>query len=781
MTNKTNLSFLLLLMIITSTFTGFISALTISPQPENLDFNTNITSDKIFISKWGGISTITIEKPTINDFTDFTIETTNDPNGIEMNIILNSIPPINTFSYPLTLKNVNFYYQPPFDSKDYPTNWIVNSTHVYDDKGILIENRPINVVGSYAVYGIYKDNDFGTGKITHIYRPLIWDSEGKHTWGDLNYSNNTLTVTVDQKWLESAKYPVTVDPAFGNTNAGASSFSVVSSDYLYGCEVTTPATTTMSMVQMVAYVKRASGTGAFKAGLWANTDGGANVVLSSASETVPGDDTFSWKAAVVAPFAVTPSTTYQIAIIGSTAILQVAYDDGAGVGHRDIGNSYASPTVFDWSSDNTYLLSLYAVYNIQTATITDMDDTDNLYAMKKYYTFSIDIYNYEGATDIKEISIRGAQGASVRWSVAVTGLNAATGYAYTSGIDVDTASCTFTETGNVGTLVLKIRFHWDITNEENCELEVWSKDVDDNEIAWEVVQSDYFDVITRLTSYQFGSNLTNPTLGATITMSGYIRYCTTYNGLTSSSSYPPDAQFTSVEIHDNEDNVAGTDIAIVNGFFSADVIAAAVVQTTPYHIYLNLVPNYVDGDAPDGDIVYIYTRSDFYFSDLLDQVFNLFGIPNIVTTVSGMIVAIGTRFVESTVMILSSISTIATMVFNFSVFFFDWTSRMATFILNVAEIVINVFNGTQTGIGTIIDWWTILNINTLITVIPLFLFIYWLSSLDERVKTQGQSILVVAYNDLQIFYGIFSILTNFAWTIFNFVYGTARGLLDLIL
>ena len=83
--------------------------------------------------------------------------------------------------------------------------------------------RPEDVVGSYAVYHatcgqMHKAEDaekYQTGKAFHIYRPKVVDANGDWVWGELSLEGETLSITIDQAWLDSAVYPVRVDPTFG--------------------------------------------------------------------------------------------------------------------------------------------------------------------------------------------------------------------------------------------------------------------------------------------------------------------------------------------------------------------------------------------------------------------------------------------------------------------------------------------------------------------------------------------------------------------------------------
>jgi hypothetical protein len=75
--------------------------------------------------------------------------------------------------------------------------------------------------GSYAVYKKETLIGEGTGKLCHIHRPEIIDARGRRCWGELAVAGNELRITIPQKWLEEAKYPVIVDPTIGTTTAGA--------------------------------------------------------------------------------------------------------------------------------------------------------------------------------------------------------------------------------------------------------------------------------------------------------------------------------------------------------------------------------------------------------------------------------------------------------------------------------------------------------------------------------------------------------------------------------
>jgi hypothetical protein len=149
--------------------------------------------------------------------------------GLELEFVLSAKPNSNSINIPFSKENITLLYQPPlteeFKQEDCE---IWTSTHIKLENGIEFF-RPENVVGSYAVYHSSKRNNmYKTGKICHIFRPKLIDADGKTAWAEFNRDaneTNVLTITLPQAFLDSARYPVTVDPTFGKTSIGASSNS----------------------------------------------------------------------------------------------------------------------------------------------------------------------------------------------------------------------------------------------------------------------------------------------------------------------------------------------------------------------------------------------------------------------------------------------------------------------------------------------------------------------------------------------------------------------------
>lgn len=137
--------------------------------------------------------------------------------GMEFELLLKEKPDSNIFRFSIDTKQLDFCYQPPLDPKE----------------GFRAES----IVGSYAVYHKDKTGDFSqlgghnylAGKVTHIYRPKIFDSTDKWVWGELNIDtiNSELTITCPQSFIDDGVYPLLVDPTFGYTTIGASNSGIL--------------------------------------------------------------------------------------------------------------------------------------------------------------------------------------------------------------------------------------------------------------------------------------------------------------------------------------------------------------------------------------------------------------------------------------------------------------------------------------------------------------------------------------------------------------------------
>lgn len=272
--------------------------------------------------------------------------------GFEFEWVLPSKPSTNVFTTTIQTKGLNFFYQPKLTAMEVS----------------LGDERPDNVIGSYAVYHKTKGGmnnasgkEYKTGKAFHIYRPEAVDADGNREWCELNINESSghLTVTVPQTFLDNATYPVVVDPTFGNTSIGASRNSTAANNVQGGYFTITESG---DVTKLTAYGEDSSGTTNTK-GLIVENSSPYNIVTNAVSNVVNVSTTTSWRdyAFSTSP-SLTASTSYGMGILTESNYNRAYFDDFSGSGFYDSSNSYASPAALSAPSSNSRLYSIYATY-----------------------------------------------------------------------------------------------------------------------------------------------------------------------------------------------------------------------------------------------------------------------------------------------------------------------------------------------------------------------------------------------------------------------------------
>jgi len=405
---------------------------------------------------------------------------------------------------------------------------------------------------------------------------------------------------------------------------------------------------------------------------------------------------------------------------------------------------------------------------ITSLTITNMDNIDNCYAMKKYYTFKAVVDNVDGPTNIEKIYIQIKNGTEVVGEFRATNLTGTPEWAIQTGagvFDLDTSSCSWAENGDEGIATFEIRVEWDITQYDDMDLEAHVEDAGGGYANFTNMQTDYVDLINRLVTHEFGSNTSSAEINTPIQIFGSVRYSTTTDGNISSASYPPNDEFTSVTIKNDQDEIEATDTTITNGNFNVTFNSNLIIGTTYYYAWLDLLADYVDGPAADGDLVFVTTTTEFYLSWLIDNAFNFFGIGNYLSQVYIYGSALGTYFAESISNLLLLIVQQFRIALGIFGFFVDWYTRMVSLVIQIGEIITGLIDGTgdvTSGLGNL---WNYFDVYTWLDVIPLFFFIWWVESIARRGRVQGE--ISVFLGDIQTvmnitswFISMFSLVVN---------------------
>lgn len=225
-------------------------------------------------------------------------------------------------------------------------------------------------MGSFAVYHKNKrdynlgETNYGAGKIFHIYRPLILDDSGNKTWGEMSYENGKLKVVVPQDFLDKAVYPVTVDPTFGYTSAGAST-NDFGGNVLYAKANSTPASNG-TLTSMSIYGKINTGIPNFNPALYSNSSNAPSTRLAfvDSGGTNYGSSS-SWITTNINYSGITSGAQYWLGFKSGAVGPLVNYDSGGtGTLHYGSGASW-NTTADDIGNEIEYIL--YATYTASSS------------------------------------------------------------------------------------------------------------------------------------------------------------------------------------------------------------------------------------------------------------------------------------------------------------------------------------------------------------------------------------------------------------------------------
>ena len=264
----------------------------------------------------------------------------------EFEVILHSKPASNQIILDIETRGLVFYYQPALTVEE-----IANG-----------DTRPDNIVGSYAVYHDSKrNNQYKTGKAFHIPRPQPIDADEKTVWADLLIENGQMIVTIPQKFLDEAVYPVrhATGATFGFTGTGNTGITV-GLDFIFGSGTMFNPGISGVAISMSAYISD-NGEG-FKMGLYDSDD---NLVGNTTE--VDALAALSW---VTANFTSDPnvsSNTYYRAVVWSDENMTLRGDASGGKQVFEAiayGNPWPDPA--SWTEAGTS--RIYSIYTTYTPT-----------------------------------------------------------------------------------------------------------------------------------------------------------------------------------------------------------------------------------------------------------------------------------------------------------------------------------------------------------------------------------------------------------------------------
>lgn len=290
-------------------------------------------------------------------------------NGYEYEIIFYSNPLINEIIIPIDLTNFVLYYQPPLyeeyiESYDLKQIDFLNSTHAIFNKTV-IDYRPLNVVGSYAVYHSSKrGNEYTTGKAYHLFTNQFIDAKGNTVY--VPYNSNAqetkqLVVEIPKEFMDKAVYPVTFAPTFGKTDIGGSEWSK-SIDRQIACKYSLTET---GIIESVSAYIGCTPTGNVRGGLYDDSGSNTPLNLEAYSDGHSIDVSFEWELFTFLSTVQEDASSYWLAVQNQQPI-GFKYDSGASGQTNYYYSPYADGFDSVWGSGTgeARALSIYATYEL---------------------------------------------------------------------------------------------------------------------------------------------------------------------------------------------------------------------------------------------------------------------------------------------------------------------------------------------------------------------------------------------------------------------------------
>ena len=153
-----------------------------------------------------------------NDDTDIFYEN----NGmLKWDIEFSKLPKSLTFDWDIVCSpGIVFYKQTTLTEE-----WTRNNSGMTLEEYLASHQRPENVVNSFAIFCSKANNKYKTGKLGHIYRPLLVDAAMRTAYADIDIISNILRITLPTVFMKTATYPVTLDPILGYDTIGGSSYA----------------------------------------------------------------------------------------------------------------------------------------------------------------------------------------------------------------------------------------------------------------------------------------------------------------------------------------------------------------------------------------------------------------------------------------------------------------------------------------------------------------------------------------------------------------------------
>lgn len=286
--------------------------------------------------------------------------------GFEIEVVLQQKPSYNEFVFTIDgYENLEFFYQQPLTEEPVDGE-TCTEIECKNAAGDVTRQRAENIIGSYAVYHKEKrghvigETNYGTGKAFHIYRPKAIDAEGREQWAELVYINGALIVEVPQEFLDTATYPVRVDPTFGKTTIGASTVNT-GGPVIIGSDAVAPENGILTSVSHYRVTPATEG-----AGVYSSSGGLPSALLTTDTGNISVTGPAAWYTQTVTPAVISAGTTYWLMTFTPSNTVMY-FDSETNGGRFQIATFETWPDPASTSAYNGRF-SIYATYDLPVST-----------------------------------------------------------------------------------------------------------------------------------------------------------------------------------------------------------------------------------------------------------------------------------------------------------------------------------------------------------------------------------------------------------------------------
>lgn len=196
----------------------------------------------------------------------------------------------------------------------------------------------------------------------------------------------------------------------------------------------------------------------------------------------------------------------------------------------------------------------------------------------------------------------------------------------------------------------------------------------------------------------------------------------------------------------------------------------------------NVTVTVVDDLAHTNTTLYADEFTFTYFNwitevyDLINSGFAQFGIIDYMSQITVAIAGVSANFADSLTGIVTLINLQFLVIWRVFTWFTGWATRIINTILTFGTTFYNLLNGGTAGFY---DLWTQFNFDAwALDLLPVFLVVYWISSISKRAKTQG--LFTVLYGDLNAFANVFAFFMGMFSFVISFIENKVNYLFSVI-